>query len=228
MNYHLAIISSRRAHTVSAINGYLPGGTWYVGDGEGLEYTTAGAERVIEAGGLVAARNAALEDAFSQGLPCVQLDDDLTKVERFDGLTAEPASLSDAVDEALGLLDDNCRLVGVAPTANSFYASTKVKRRHFIVGDFFVAAPSSIRFDPELRLKEDYDYTAAHLAKFGEVARMDWWLLTFKHRTNPGGAVAYRTADLEQEAIAILRRKWGKWIRPNPRRPNEVLLRATT
>jgi hypothetical protein len=46
------------------------------------------------------------------------------------------------------------------------------------------------------------------------------------HRANPGGAVAVRTPEVEQEAIAYLRGKWGDWIKDNPRRPNEILLRA--
>lgn len=199
--------------------------TWYVGDGEYDTYRAAGASSVIEAGGLVAARNRALEDAFVRNEPSIQVSDDCVSIKRYDGAIGTPATPSALVADALDHVTDNCRLVGVAPTANAFYASLKVKRQHFIVGDFFVAAPSHLRFDPRLKLKEDYDFTASHLRAFGEVARLDWWLVEFRHRSNPGGAVAYRTVDLEDESIALLRKKWGSWIRDNPRRPHEILLR---
>jgi hypothetical protein len=118
------------------------------------------------------------------------------------------------------------KLAGVAPTSNPFYGSTTLKLRHFIVGDLMLAAPNPLRFDPAFALKEDYDYTCQHLARYGGVVRVDWILASFRHRTNKGGAVDVRTPELEQEAIVRLKEKWPDWIRDNPRRENEVLLRA--
>lgn len=197
---------------------------WYVDEHDYVPYFDAGARSITVSGGLIDSRNMALDDAVDE--PCIQLSDDLVSIKRInDEGAAVERTFTQLATETVSHLSANCRLVGVAPTANAFYASLKVKRSHFIVGDFFAAAPSSIRFDPHLRLKEDYDFTAAHMAMFGEVARLDWWLLNFRHRTNPGGAVEYRTAELEQEAIAYLKAKWPGLIRDNPRRPNEVLLR---
>lgn len=85
--------------------------------------------------------------------------------------------------------------------------------------------PCHLWFDTGMTLKEDYDYTLAHLHDFGLVARVNGLLAHFLHRTNPGGAVAARTAELEQENIAYLRKKWGRVIADNPRRPNEILLK---
>lgn len=222
----VCIISTGRPKAVSAMTELVGHAHWYVADGDAAPYADAGASNVHVTGGLIESRNAALEDAFAADELCVQVSDDLVSIRRVnDEGKVVGRTFSQLVNEATRHLTANCRLVGVAPTANAFYASTKVKRAHFIVGDFFVAAPSPIRFDPTLRLKEDYDYTAAHMAMFGEVARLDWWLLNFRHRTNPGGAVSYRSAELEQASIARLKAKWPGVIRDNPRRPNEVLLR---
>jgi len=79
------------------------------------------------------------------------------------------------------------------------------------LGDFFVAEPSSpCRFDTEITLKEDYDYTCAHLKQHGSVLRSNRLFLQVKHISNAGGAVASRDgAGLkEKENIAILQRKW--------------------
>jgi len=222
----IAIISAGRPANVKAMSDVGWQGTWFVPYGEGDAYLDAGASDVIESGNLIDSRNVALDMAFDQGDVCVQVSDDCTKMRRLHQGEAPAALPGEFVAEALDHITANCRLVGIAPTDNAFYGGEKVKRQHFCVGDLFVAAPSPIRFDRRLRLKEDYDYTAQHIYRYGEVARLDWWLVSFTHRTNAGGVVQYRTAEVEQESIAVLREKWGNWIQPNSRRDNEVLLRV--
>jgi hypothetical protein len=224
---HIAIISARRPTAVAALAALGITGHWYVASGDAPAYLDAGAENVIEAGALVPARNLALDTAFALGLPCMQLSDDLLNINEWaGGKTVRPLPFPDLLTLMASFLHSECRLVGVAPTANTFYAAHKVQHAHFILGDMFIASPSPLRFDERLRLKEDYDYTCQHIAKYGQVARLDWVLANFKHRSNKGGAVDYRTASLEQESIDLLRSKWPAWIKPNPRRPNEVLLRV--
>ena len=48
--------------------------------------------------------------------------------------------------------------------------------------------------------------------------------MSFKHYSNKGGAVDYRTTKLEQETINYLVKKWGDCIRLNTKRENEILL----
>jgi len=225
-NLHVAIISARRPSAVKSMSDLGWSGTWYVAEGDEEAYKQAGATSVVVAGGLISARNKALDEAFSQGKPCLQLSDDCTRLCVLGKEGKEQETTSDEiVKQMLAHLSMTNKLVGIAPVANAFYCSHNVKRCHFILGDLFIASPSSIRFDSSLRLKEDYDYTCQHIFKFGEVARLDWIIAGFKHRSNEGGAVSYRTAELEQQAIAVLKKKWGDWIKPNPRRPNEILLK---
>eukprot|EP01047_Picozoa_sp_COSAG01_P014333 COSAG01_NODE_695_length_14201_cov_10.521875_19_plen_66_part_00 len=42
-------------------------------------------------------------------------------------------------------------------------------------------------------LKEDYDFTAAHIWEYGRVCRVNRLFVKAKHLTNAGGAVADRT-----------------------------------
>jgi hypothetical protein len=223
---YVAVISARRPTAVTALHALGVEAAWYVAEGDAPSYREAGARTVIEAGKLIPSRNQALEDAFSQARPCLQLSDDLTEINLWrGGKRTDPLPFPKLLALMDSYLAGDCRLVGIAPTSNTFYAGAEVKTQHFILGDLFLAAPSPIRFDESLPLKEDYDYTCQHLATYGQVARLDFILANFKHRSNKGGAVDYRTAALEQEAISILRRKWPAWIHPNPRRENEVLLR---
>ena len=227
----VAYISARRANNVPKAHKFIEG-TWFVAEGEEAIDRDVGANTVIESGVLCRSRNEALELAALHEVPCLQLSDDLTKLEEpydLDGKwKARPLAFEQAVERMLLALDQTgAKLVGVAPTSNAFYYGGKpVRTNAFIVGDMFIAAPGTPRFDEELRLKEDYDFTLAHVRKYGTVARCDNVLASFAHRSNKGGAVAYRTPEAEQEAIAVLKRKWPGLVVDNPRRPNEVLLKV--
>ena len=228
MSHFTAIISSRRPDRVPEMQRHAPDCTWFVGNGEANDYRMNGAIKVVESGGLCESRNAALETAFKQGLPCVQLSDDLKSIKKaHDKKNIEPYSLNKACKEMLHLGKTyKAKLVGVAPTANAFYYNPlqPFKQKAFIVGDMIMVFPCDHRFDENLLLKEDYDFTLKHLQKEGKVLRVNFILAEFAHRTNKGGAVSYRTSMLEKTCIAYLKRKWGKLIRDNPRRPDEILL----
>ena len=84
--------------------------------------------------------------------------------------------------------------------------------------------PNPLRFDTTMTLKEDYDYTLQHLAKYGNVFRYQKYLFEFEHYTNKGGAVQYRSTKEEHKNIRILIGKWGEKIRLNPKRKNEILI----
>ena len=230
-DYWLAVISHARPNNVLRMSKLIGDATWYVGSDtrEAWAYGQMGAPSVVNSGALCDSRNAALDDAFNAGLPCVQVSDDLMRLRRATSArTKVPVSFEQIVRQLFissKMLD--ARLAGVAPTDNAFYFDPKrlTSATAFIVGDLFLAQPCALRFDTALPLKEDYDYTLQHLRAFGRVARRNDLLATFAHRTNAGGAVSVRTADLEQEAITYLKQKWGSAISDHPRRQHEVLLR---
>lgn len=224
---YLAIISSRRAANVPRMEKVAAGlnPVWYVGEGETGDYEHMGAERVVGAGGLVEARNRALDDATDQ--LCVQLSDDARRMGwALDQKTVAPLTLAEAIEALIKSLDTTgAKLAGAAPTPNPFFSKARIHETAFIVGDFIaIAAGCPLRFDPKLTLKEDYDYTVQHLTEYGKVARVDQIMATFLHGTNRGGAVSIRTAEAEQANIAYLNEKWPGCFRPNQRRPNEILL----
>jgi hypothetical protein len=207
---------------------------WFVGRGEGDAYTAAGASVVVESGALCRSRNAAIDYAQERKAPCVQLSDDLTRlciaVEQGSKIGAQESTYAVCKARVMaGMRSLGAHLGGVAPTSNPFYANIKrtVHPRAFIVGDFIVvSATTPLRFDEQMTLKEDYDYTLQHIQKYGVVARRDDVLASFQHRKNPGGAVEARTPALEQENIAFLKKRWGSLIADNTKRPNEILLRV--
>lgn len=229
---YLSVISCGRSGNVARQTEMTGPATWFVAPGDEPAYQ-AEVSRVggaVLLGGLLCeARNRALEEAFGLGLTCVQLSDDLRRVRRaVDRKATEEVSFGWALAEVRrSMLETRARLGGVAPTTNAFYfnPAKPLTHRGFILGDWSVVDPCDLRWDEGLRLKEDYDFTLQHLRTFGVVARRNDILADFAHRSNAGGAVAFRTAEREQEAIRHLKAKWGQLIRDNPRRPNEILLR---
>jgi hypothetical protein len=229
------VISKGRPQSVPVMKQFLGElfAVWVVPENEMHLYNEAGAAFCLpDGGGLVQARNIALEDAFTLGLPCVQLSDDLKALNQFvskmvDSTQKHPLTMEEALQDMRNFLklDGRAKMAGVAPTDNTFYASTSPKLKSFIVGDMIMVLPTELRFDEQFRLKEDYDYTCQHIKTYGRVLRLDWILASFRHRSNKGGAVDDRTAELEQDMIRRLKEKWPGWIHDNPRRENEVLLR---
>lgn len=228
MNSRVCIISHLRSANVPKMHAITGENVhWYVGPGEADAYRAAGAKDVKEADGLCACRNAALRDSFAEGRICIQLSDDLSKIEwTTDGKTKQALSFDGVKDKLCGQLTEQVYLVGVSPTPNAFYFHKPISVNAFIIGDLFAVRPCGVFFDETFKLKEDYDYTAQHIKQYGYAIRVNGILATFGHYTNKGGAVSVRTPELEQEMILRLMRKHPQFIRPNKRRENEVLFRA--
>jgi len=219
------IISHKRSHAVPFIQEQFGTDvTWVVGENESQAYRDNGATNVIEGGGLMASRNIALNIAFAENRVCVQISDDFKKAK--SAITGKLHTGREAAEILVRELNDSpFKFAGFGPTDNAFYFNPKspIKIRNFIVGDFIAVKPCDLRFDTHMRLKEDYDYTAQHIAMYGGTLRVDYVLASFVHRTNKGGACDYRTSQLEQESISYLQNKWPGWFRLNPKRENEVL-----
>lgn len=227
---HIAVISSGRPGRVQEMRTHLGNlaelAVWYVGDGERPDYEYGGAARVVESGGLVDSRNTALEVAFRLDKTCIQLSDDLTGVDWcYNRKEKNRIPLSRAILMVAQALGRGARLAGAAATDNVFFMPKDDISEHvFIIGDLIAVAPNSLRFDPNLRLKEDLEYTIQHIKNFGKVARLNTVLANWQHRTNYGGAVQYRTTVAEQEACDYIAAKHPGWTRMNPRRDNPELL----
>lgn len=121
------------------------------------------------------------------------------------------------------------KLAGVFPlsTCARGFGGLPEKPYNFILGDFFVADKSPVRFDENMNLKEDYDFTCQHIKKHGSVIRLERMTVQAKHQTNAGGACSERDKKglAEQRNIAILMEKWPGVFHMNWKRPNEVLMR---
>jgi hypothetical protein len=69
-----------------------------------------------------------------------------------------------------------------------------------------------LRFDEELGLKEDYDYSLQVLKKHRKILRFNKYHYSCGHINLKGGCATYRTTDKEKEQAENFQRKWGSKI----------------
>jgi len=230
---HIAIISHNRPENVvkmEKLTGLGDKLNWYVGLEEKKAYKHAQGE-VCPSGNLVNSRNKALDIAYAERKYCFMLDDDLMYINHFrHDKSSHRIGFKLLLKEMCEVLDSTpMELAGCSPTGNAFwYDPTKpLSTKHFIIASCQLTKyDCRLRFDPQFKLKEDYDYTLQHIKKFGGVCRLNYLAPKFQHYLNKGGAVDVRTEDLETKMIGLLKKKWKGSIRLNPRRKNEILLRV--
>ena len=228
---YVAVISAGRAQNVQMMEEHLVGvpHQWVVPTGQQDDYRYAGAEDVAHCSSTqdTHQRNYALDIAGPLRY-CIQIDDDLKKLE-FVMPGGKPTVISVAM--AIEQLIKACELndayyAGISPTTNAGWVSNLYNLRGFIRSALTCYRPGSgLRYDHQFPLKGDYDLTCQHLAKYGRVARVDGLLGHFAFNQGSGGCVDYRTPELEQTVIERLMAKWPQAISPNKQRPGEVLLR---
>lgn len=185
--------------------------------------------------GITNARNAML-DHFGLGAKIVMLCDDVRAIQCIEdvhGLAGKRAMRSLGAREIRSFCEwafaesekAGASLWGVFPVANRLSMNRRVTRRAFVIASFCGVVVSRIRYDAAIRIKEDYDFTLAHIVA-NAMIRFNWVCVHAKHYTNAGGVVDTRTAAVEREAIAKLAAKYPGMIRANTKRANEILIKA--
>ena len=226
MNHNVYVISAGRYDKLPFNNEQKDKYIFCVKNGEGKLYEENGCKNVYETGNLMKSRNFALDHAFKNKKICVQLSDDIKKVVVNKNF-GEPVKvkLDFAIKDIVSKFNlvKGVNLLGIPPTDNYFFANKLVSTNTFCIGDMLFVKPNDLRFDEQLTLKEDYDYTLQHKER-GDVIRYQKYLFSFEHYSNKGGAVDVRDDKEEQKNIQILKSKWGNKVRLNPKRKNEILI----
>ena len=226
MKHRVYVISAGRSNDLPFTKEQKAKYFFCVKHGEGELYKKAGCLNVFETGSLMKSRNFALKHAFKDNLMCVQLSDDIKKVvtNKNFGVKRE-VNLDYAINDIAVRFNQvkGVKLLGIPPTDNHFFATSIISKNTFCIGDLFFVKPNHLSFDEQLTLKEDYDFTLQHRTVYG-CLRYQKYLFTFQHYTNKGGAVDVRSEKEEMKNINILKQKWGKKIKNNPKRKNEILL----
>ena len=214
---------------------------WLLGKNNDVEaYAKNGAMRIVTGLSLMEARNFALNESFSENEPCCQISDDLVKERAYIFTKSHferskfgvshavmketpKAKLKDISEDIhTGLKELNFKLGGISPTTNPMSLRNLVCMKNFILGDLFVCLPTHLRFDMNMTLKEDYDFTLQHVNEYGGVVRCDYIFAQFGHKT-AGGVKDIRNEEREQQNILYLKSKWGEEVvKDSATRKNEI------
>lgn len=219
----VCVISHKRADKIPAF--YSKEWIYIVGKDEAQDYVAKGFTNTIEGGGLCESRNRALEIGKELNTDVLQLSDDLGQI-RFGVKDRNKVITLDKLIEIAHemLIKKKYKILGISPAFNSLNLRKSISDG-FVIGDFTMTSyDNTLRYDENLKLKEDYDFSLQNLQEYGHAPRMGFVIADFRHYTNEGGAVDYRNDQREQETIKYLKDKWGEVIKDNPNRLNEILI----
>lgn len=236
LGFHFVIPSRGRAgEVISPENLGLPSGSYSIvvnSREEKREYARHNDCQIIvsEVKGITANRNFIL-DYYGEGERIITLCDDITG---FFGLPSDGGKTERLPWKELrticemgfdGIARHETALWGVYPINNHFFMSHTLSPNNFIIGTFSGIYITDIRHDPKLVLKEDYDFTIKHILRYKKVLRYNMYAVEAKHYKNKGGCVDYRTAENEQKSISRLVELYPNFVRLNPKRENEIILK---
>lgn len=167
--------------------------------------------------GITQTRNWILENAPEQWH--VQVDDDALSFHVFEkgkmSTFIDPDHIHEVVQNQFEICEEwGYKVWGFALAADyKFYREyTPFSTQGVIGANIIGIIQNPLRFDERLKVKEDYDYSMQHIAKYGGALRFMKYGIDVVHLTNAGGCVSYRTKEAETDAYNVLLKKWGRKI----------------
>lgn len=214
--------SYMRGKTLTRTAKYLPWVTMAVHEFEANEYEASGHKVVVipdaVRGSIARVRNWLLK-RFEKAEGLVMLDDDVTKIYRWDSCeayTLESADVLEFFEQAFILTREaGFKLWGlsVLPDKSAYRENTPFSFISPILGPVCGHLPGGgLRYDERMPLKEDYDFFLQHVNKFRGVFRFNAYQYVCDHKKLLGGCGEYRNMKVEQEQFALFRKKWGSRI----------------
>lgn len=162
----------------------------------------------------------------------VQVDDDAIGFFKFENCKIFDISYSAAIHfhSAMQLMED----LGTVLFGFQVTKDTMTYREYspfsFVstcVASCFGMKVCNLRFDENIRLKEDYDYSLQVMREYRKVLRLNKYVWFVEHQKNKGGCSEYRSHEAELNAINYLKKKWGdSVIQTNKRKDFEIVVRS--
>lgn len=220
----------RSGHGVATLKNVYSDACLVVAESEAESYAAANGDARIWAipdsvqGNIARVRNYILDNSGAE-VVCM-LDDDLAGFGRFvgDGETGfgyarerlRGAEFERFVERNTGLCEDlGLHLWGVnIQAANRLYHQAEpFSLTKQVLGPFCVHVRSSVRYDEDLPLKEDYDLFLRHMQLYRGVLRVNSaWYENGGSSGKRGGCAAQRSIAEERREFEGLARKWGSSV----------------
>tara|TARA_R110000824_G_scaffold359339_1_gene546874 strand:- start:922 stop:1665 length:744 start_codon:yes stop_codon:yes gene_type:complete len=193
-----------------------------VRESEAEDYLANGNEIVVcpdsAQGNLCRVRNWILDNLFDDQTDCIViLDDDCKAISRWESQIKSKFNESELniFCEQKSLL---CKELGFkfwglncVQDKGAYREYTPFGFLQYIGGPFQAHLNGSdLRYDENLPLKEDYDFTLQNIKEYGGCLRVNFANYDVKQSEQVGGCADYRNLEYEKEQFFALQKKWGK------------------
>ncbi len=193
-------------------------------------YKNLGVELILIPKGKVSniseTRNWILDNRKSEQV--VMIDDDMQSINWMIGRQLKKLSapeLTHVIANGFQMaIDSNCGMWGMncVHDPKAYRVFSPLSFGLIILGPFSAFVDTSLRYDPRLTLKEDYDMFLQQIHKHRRVLRFNYLNYICDHFTLEGGCQTYRDPEKERLQNGLLKQKWGDVIRDNFINKNSV------
>lgn len=170
-------------------------------------------------GNLCRVRNWILDNLFEDADCIVLLDDDCSKIGRWEEQVQIKFNMNDLREfsENMAMITKEMGFhfwgLNCVTDKGAYREYTPFGMIQYIGGPFQAHLKSSeIRYDENLPLKEDYDISLQHIHRYGGCLRANFAHYDVKQAEQEGGCATYRNLKREKQQFFALQKKWGKDI----------------
>src|SRR5690606_20038526 len=145
-------------------------------------------------------------DYFGFGKNVLILHDDIKNFYKLNGKDLKLIYTEQCADEFEKCFDicekNNIYLWGMYMIKNPYFMKKKINNKGFIISSVMGLRINSLRFDEDLSVKEDYDYTLQNIITHKKVARFDYLCNDAGHMQKTGGGYDYIYKDNKKDEYA--------------------------
>ena len=194
-----------------------------VKEDEAEEYIKNGNDIIIcpnsAQGNVSRIRNWILDNLFDEETDClIIVDDDCRFIGRWEEQTNTKFTESELYDFCSKMsltcneLDFKLWGMNTNPDKGNYKEYHPFSFINFIGCPFHAHLKSDLRYDEDLPLKEDYDFTLQNIKKYGGCLRVNYANYDVKQSEQAGGCSNMRSLKKEKQQFFALQKKWGKDI----------------
>ena len=170
-------------------------------------------------------------DYYNEWDKILMLDDDVSKIYKLCFKNGKPNKEEISTNEFLELIEQwfgMCesiwyKLRGVNSSQNPLCMKNVIKYDKFIDWTFLWIIKSKLRFDDQINNKEDYDFTIQNVKAYWGAIRFDRICTDNKYLATKWGL--QNSPRTQEKDIVRLDMKWGKIIKRNPKKAEEIFIR---
>lgn len=190
-------------------------------ESEAEEYIANGNDVVIcpdsAQGSVCKVRNWILDNLFDDADCIVLLDDDCSRIGRWEEQVQIKFNMVDLSEFAENMANVTKEMgfylwgLNCVTDKGAYREYTPFGTLQFLGSPFHGHLKTSkIRYDEDLPLKEDYDISLQHIHKYGGCLRVNFAHYDVKQAEQAGGCATYRNLKKEKQQFFALQKKWGK------------------